>query len=217
MTFKFSFSAYDASLFQAQISKVLEKRTALVSRQLHPNIWRKTDQFNALTIPDEVCNQRRKRNRVYGRIFLLLGAILFLLSLLDPKKLMVLLLAGIFQIVIGVAYLRAGRKKKTDALSRFERAATKLFESYAQISTDHVIFSEDGIRIPDEPFIPYYSIEKVFVTSDFFAFIWNETIIVLQKKDLQTGCEQEFLDFLSAKSKHSFEMVFMDRSLPNGF
>lgn len=47
MEFIFVLNEYDDAAFKAQVSKVLEKRTELISRKEHPKLWMYTDKMNS--------------------------------------------------------------------------------------------------------------------------------------------------------------------------
>ncbi len=96
------------------------------------------------------------------------------------------------------------------AQPHFDKAAIKLFESYANIVPQKIVFDDDVFHLNEEAVIQYEEIVQVFVTTDFFVFIWKENITILQKKDLTGSSEQEFLDFLASKSQNSYEIINID-------
>ncbi|MDD4843524.1 MAG: hypothetical protein PHU31_04220 [Anaerotignum sp.] len=126
------------------------------------------------------------------------------------------------EIILGIGYIRFGRnmKKEKPILKEkptkkekptpFDKAAKKLYESYGNLVPQKIVFDDDMIHLNEEAVIKYEEIVQVFVTTDFFAFIWKENIAVLQKKDLTASSEKEFLDFLASKSQKLYEIINID-------
>ena len=56
--FIFHLTPYDTRKLLPQVSKALEKRTELLSRQRYPGLWKQTDRLNARA-------KGRSRSRVY--------------------------------------------------------------------------------------------------------------------------------------------------------
>jgi hypothetical protein len=136
-----------------------------------------------------------------------MGIYLFIPGLMDPKELFAPLVGGALAIIIGITSLRCGRSIKKEKPTVFSKAAKKLYESYANIVPQEIVFDEDMIHLNEEAVIQYEEIVQVFVTIDFFVFIWKENITVLQKKNLTASSEREFLDFLAAKSQKLYEII----------
>jgi hypothetical protein len=208
MEFIFLLTEYNDVLFKLQVSKALEKRTELVSRKKHPQIWRCTDKINLREkASEEVLKKRRSRYKIYGIFLLLLGFFLFIPSLMDIKNLIIPLIVSIFTIAIGIVYLSYGRKLKKVKLNAFDKAAIKLFSDYEKIPAYQVIFTDEKIRLQENYTIAYGEIENFFITDDLFILIWKERITVLQKKDLISYNVEEFINFIIYKSHNLFEVV----------
>jgi len=208
MEFIFVLSKYNDVLFKSQVSKVLEKRTELVSRKEHPKMWRYTDKMNSKEkASEEVLKKRHSRYKIYGILLLLMGFFLLIPSLMDPKELLIPLIVSVFTVGIGITYLRYGSKSKKAKLNAFDKAAIKLFSEYETIPTYQVTFTNEKIRLKENNAIDYCEIEIVFITDDLFILIWNERITVLQKKDLIPHNVTEFINFITDKSQNLFEVI----------
>jgi hypothetical protein len=70
-----------------------------------------------------------------------------------------------------------------------------------------VTFTDDKIQLAGNDLIDYSEINEIFITKDLFIFIWNVRITVLQKKDLSSCNIEEFISFITSKSRDSFEVV----------
>lgn len=208
MDFVFELTGYQDETFKTQVSRVLEKRTELISRNKYPGLWKYTDKLNSKDkAPEEVMKNRRGRYMVYGIILLLLGLFLFIPSLLKPKEMLIPLLVGASAVGYGILNIKSGIKSKKVKPSSFDKAAMKLYSEYENISSVTVTFTDDKVRLPGEVTIDYSEIEKVFITEDFFIMFWNERITVLQKKDLCSLSMEEFISFITLKSQGLFEVV----------
>lgn len=81
-------------------------------------------------------------------------------------------------------------------------------ETYENVESESIQFSENVISFSKGSNIKYEEIDEVFVTTDYYVILWNERIVVLQKKDLKSSSEEAFLDFLSSKIQKSYhEMI----------
>ncbi len=222
MNFIFSVSTYNSGLFQSQISTVLEKRNELLSRKKFPKLWKFIDKMRAARMCEKVLKRRRHRYKIYGVILLLMGIYLFIPGLMDPKELFAPLVGGALNIILGIGYICFGRSinkekpilkekpTKKEKPTPFDKAAKKLYESYANLVPQKIVFDDAMIHLNEVAVIKYEEIVQVFVTTDFFAFIWKENITVLQRKDLTASSEREFLDFLASKSQKLYEIINVD-------
>ena len=113
MEFVFELTKYNDISFKLQVSKALEKRTELVSRNKHPRLWKYTDKLNSKKkVPEQVLEKRRSRYKVYGIVLLLLGLFLLIPSLMAPKEMLIPLLVGAFTVGIGILNISFGIKSK---------------------------------------------------------------------------------------------------------
>ena len=208
MEFVFELTKYNDISFKSQVSKALEKRTELVSRNEYPQLWKYIDKLNSKKkAPEEVLKKRRSRYKVYGIILLLLSLFLLIPSLMEPKEMLIPLLVGAFGVGIGILNIKYGIKSKKEKLTSFDKAAIQLFKEYEKIPTGKVIFTNDKVQLVGNVTIDYSEIEKIFITEDLFILIWNERITVLQKKDLSSFNVEEFINFITLKSHDLFEVV----------
>ncbi|HHX61076.1 MAG TPA: hypothetical protein GX707_10250 [Epulopiscium sp.] len=210
MGFVFVLTKYNDVSFKQQVSKVLEKRTELVSRNIHPQGWKYVDKMNSKeNATEEVLKKRRSRYKIYGVLLLLLGVFLLIPSLMAPKEMLIPLVVGAFAACSGVLCFRPRKKFKKIKLTSFDKAAIKLFSEYAEIHTVKVTvsFTDDQVKLMENITIDYDEIEKVFITEDLLVLIWNERITVLQKKDLSSCNVEEFINFITNKSHNLFKVV----------
>ena len=101
--FCFSFHAFDTEALLPQVSRALETRTELVSREKVPGLWKVTDRLNDRPAPAE---SSPMRGRVLGIVFLVLGLLLFLPSAMQPKELLGPLVGGAVAILWGLWRIR---------------------------------------------------------------------------------------------------------------
>jgi len=208
MEFVFVISKYNNVSFLPQVSKALEKRTELVSRNKLPQMWKYIDKMNSRgKASEEVQKKRRSRYKMYGVLLLLLGFFLLIPSLIEPEEMSIPLIFGTFAVAMGVLYLWYGIKSRKEKLTSFDKAARQLFDEYNNLPTVNVTFTNDKVLLTGNTVIGYSEIETFFITEDLFIIIWNERITVLQKKDLLSSNVEEFIDFIALKSNNSFEVV----------
>ena len=208
MEFVFVISKYNNVSFLPQVSKALEKRTELVSRNKLPQMWKYIDKMNSRgKASEEVQKKRRSRYKMYGVLLLLLGLFLLIPSLMEPEEMSIPLLFGTFAVGMGVLYLWYGIKSRKEKLTSFDKAAKQLFNEYNNLPTVNATFTNDKVQLTGNTVIAYSEIEAFFITEDLFIIIWNERITVLQKKDLLSSNVEEFVDFITLKSNNSFAVV----------
>lgn len=203
MEFAFRLSPYDQPDLQRQLAIALDKRTEMISRRKYPRIWRVTDWIN----------RRRGRsalkNRWFGLPLLLLGIVLLVPGLMDPKGLTVPLFTGAFATVLGFMRLlgveksNAGKAKKISP--QFYAAAEKLLSGLQAERMDKqnpitVCFGDACMALGDEMKIPYDGFDAIVQTAALFLLTWQERVTVLQRQDLVDACAHEFVDFLQQKT-----------------
>jgi len=212
MEFVFALTGYDEESFMPQVSKALEKRTESVSRNKYPHVWKYIDKMNSKSkVSGEVSEKCRRRYKVYGILFILLGFFLFIPSLIKPNEMLIPLLTGAFAICLGILYCRFGRKPKKERLTSFDRAAIKLFSDYRKIPALEatITFTDIKVQLAGDVIINYSDISEFFITKDFFIIIWKEKITVLQKKDLSSCSEEDFINFITYKSQNLFKVSYI--------
>lgn len=108
----------DAEALCPQVSRALEKRMELHSRQTCPGMWRLTDRLNAVPkVSQTVRERRRKWHTVLGALNWGLGVFLLMPALLEPQELWGPLLAGAAGFGIGVSVLWRTRRTFLGVLS----------------------------------------------------------------------------------------------------
>ena len=195
MDFEFQISPYtDPSLVQ-QVSRALEKRTELRAREQFPKLWRVTDNLNPKYEGKAVSNGRRVRYRVYGILLIAMGVVLVVPGIMDPKHLLVPLVAGAVGILAGIFTLWTGSGGQAKS-KRFDQAAEKLLKGFEAPPAAQVRFTPEGMEIAGKPAAAYPDVDFAAETEDLFLLTWNEKVTILQKKDLVGGDCPQFSAFL---------------------
>lgn len=196
----FQISSYDINCLLAQVSKALEKRTELISRERYPGMWHFTDRMNTAAQ-----GKRRSsfRTKLLSIVCLAAGIFLLVPGLVEPQELFMPLLAGAAALMIGIVGLLCSRKNKKNP---FDKSAKLLLTGKDVIPEGQaitVIFSDDGMTIPADnnntEFVPYNDFECAIETTDAFLFVYGDRVTVLQKKDLTTDNLKDFSDQISEK------------------
>lgn len=192
----FSMSNYAAEGLLSQVSRILEQITQQNARKKSPGLWKLIDKLNSgKRAPEEELRRRRKREKRWGGLFLVMGIFLFVPGIMQPQELTVPLVVGLFAIVLGMIYLRRDGKKK----NVFNVPARQLLEQLNPLMKDQrmrVSFSEEGITFTEEGTeaeqLLYEAVEYSFETEDLFALVYDGKILLFQKKELLIGTEDEF-------------------------
>ena len=140
----FHISPYDTEKLLPQVSRALEKRTEMVSRERFPGLWKHTDRFRSMAR-----GRKRSRLRTRGMSALCLAAGIFLAvpGLMEPRELFVPLLVGAAAMGAGIIGLWQSRARKKNP---FDRAAKILLEGKDKSSAEQaasVSFSEEGMTV----------------------------------------------------------------------
>ena len=198
MEYTFKLSNYDSNCLNEQLSQALEKHTELLSRHKLSRIWKRIDQLNSLKTTESVRKHRAVRYKIYGIVLLLLGIFLLIPGLMEPTELIVPLLTGVFCIGLGIIYLLPRKKINS---KRFSKAASELLNKLQRINQSeeqHILvrFTPEGMALMNEDVISYHCFNRLIQTKDMYVLIWNKRITVLQKKDLISSTQQDFVVFL---------------------
>lgn len=195
MDYVFQITPYDSPELVRQVSDALERRTELRSRKKCPKMWKLTDRLCKKRASEGCLEKRRKRYRVYGMLLIMLGVVLFVPGAMDPKELLVPLLAGAAGILAGGLTLWSGRgrKRRTNA---FDRAAKQFLQGLAAPPSAQIRFTGDGMTIAGKPAAVFADFNFAAETQDLFLLTWKEKITLLQKKDLIAGDPEGFAVFL---------------------
>lgn len=201
--FCFQLTPYDTQRLLPQVSKALEKRTELISRERYPVLWKITDRISG---GKPAQPRSRLRTKFMAVLCLVLGIFLFVPGVTDPQELLVPLITGALAIIIGIVYLWRSRKHRKNP---FDRSAQKLLAGKETLSTQSpvtVTFSENGMTFPPsqgkQETVPYTGFSLVVETQELILMVFDTRVTVLQKRDLQGGNVEGFLNFLAKRTPY---------------
>ena len=183
----FQISSYDIGRLLPQVSKALEKRSEHLSRERYPKMWRYID---LLPSPSRGAKRSRLRTRLFSILCLAAGVILVVPGLMEPKELLVPLVAGAAAVVLGASGLWRTRKNREKP---FDRSARLLLEGKDQTPESPapvVSFSDEGMSLSGQgeaAFIPYSDFESTWETEDTLLLVFGQRVTLLQKQDLVQG------------------------------
>ena len=150
-----------------------------------------------------VCVLWRNRRRLLGVLSLVKGAVLCMGVLGNYAQLHSLLALGIIDVAIGAAALLL--RKRQDP---FDRAAEILLakgttqEGLAEV---RLTFAPEGMFVTQEGgeeeshMVPYTAFEVVLETEELLLPVCEDTITILQKRDLLTGTFPQLQEFLAGQ------------------
>ena len=200
VVFRFHLTAYDAALLP-QVSRALEKRTELLSREKVPGLWKLTDRLNDRSAS---AGASPIRGRVLGTVFLALGLLLFIPGAMQPKELPGPLLGGAVAILWGIWRIWATLNHPG---SNFTSAAEKLLAGKESIPSEQqlcVTFAGEGMTLSAADgapvTVPYTDLSCVIETPDLFLLAHDSRATLLQKRDLEGGDVDSFCAFLAEKA-----------------
>lgn len=195
--FTFHISPYETEKLLPQVSRALEKRTELVSRESCPQMWKVIDRLRGVA---QGRSRSRLRTRVLSAVCLAAGIFLLIPGIMEPQELLVPLVAGAAATVFGILGLWGSRKKKNP----FDTSARILLDGKETLTADlalSVSFSEKGMALPEKnggvESVPYSDFECVVETEDLFLLVYGERVTVLQKKDLAAGDPRDFSSMMA--------------------
>ena len=201
--FRFQLTPYDTQRLLPQVSKALEKRTELISRERYPALWKITDRISG---GKPAQPRSRLRTKFMAVLCLVLGIFLFVPGVTDPQELLVPLITGALAIMTGIVYLWRSRKHRKNP---FDRSAQKLLAGKEALSTQSpvtVTFSENGMTFPPsqgkQETVPYTGFSLVVETQELILMVFDTRVTVLQKRDLQGGNVEGFLNFLAKRTPY---------------
>lgn len=145
----------------------------------------------------------RNKRALLGILSLIAGLVLCFGALGAPEELGKLLYLGIVNVVIGIAALVRRKKKE----SRFDQEARRLLEQAPseELPQVQVLFSPEGMAIQwKEESVPfsYDKFTMVMETEDLLLPIYEDSLMVLQKKNLLTGTVPQLRAFLQEQVPH---------------
>ena len=215
--FRFEIGPYDTGKLLPQLSRALEFRTELYSRQRLPLLWRWTDWLRERNTGR---TERRLRARILSLLCLALGLFLLIPGLMEPRELLTPLLVGAASTLAGLAGLWRSRKRKESSPGQgaahgpwrgrrnnpFDQAARKLLEGKEAQSAEEALsasFSQEGMVLcqgeTQLALVPYGDFTEVFETADAWLLVYGGQAVVLQRKDLRGGDAAGLRAALSAR------------------
>lgn len=206
--FIFSMKSYDADALSSQVAWMLNKRTELASRKRMPGLWKLTDKLNAAPrAPEAELKRRKERQRRWGGLFLVMGIFLFVPGVMKPQELTGPLVAGLVAILMGLLYLRRDDRKKNS----YENKAKQLLEKMNASMEGQklrLIFYDAELAVSgagEDKKISYANVECGLETKDLYGVIYDNQIVLLQKKELLLGSAEDLTKVL--KEKTGYEKV----------
>ena len=197
----FQITPYDTEKLLPQVSKALEKRTELVSRQQCPGLWKQTDRFRAMA---QGKTRSRLRTRVMSVVCLALGIFLFVPGLMEPQELLVPLIVGAVAMGAGIGGLWTSRKHRCNP---FDKSASILLNDLNDRLTGKtctMTFTDQGMTASaagdSSETVPWQEISCAVETGDTFLLVYRDRVVLLQKKDLSEGREEEFRTLLASSA-----------------
>lgn len=116
--FSFHVTPPDPDRLCSQVTRALEQRTEVLSREKCPRLWALADRFNHQEkAPLPVRRRRRRQRTVLSLICWLLSLVLLVPGLMDPRQLLIPLLVGGITLTMGTIVLWACRPALLGTLS----------------------------------------------------------------------------------------------------
>ena len=219
MEFVFQLSSYDSSDLEAETVRALDRLLEARSRSVMPGVWAVTDRLNQnRRYAAEWPNQQKaaKRYRFYSALLLGIGIFMLVPGLMEPRKLLVVLLGGILAILSSITYFRRAKAlasgtrlqtpRKPSQASR--RAAGQLLDQLRQLDLEKtpvsVRFDGNGVTVADteqeEQLVPYGGITDIFEEEYTWMLSYGENqVLLLQKKDLAVGNTEDFMGYVQER------------------
>ena len=219
MEFVFQLSSYDSSDLEAETVRALDRLLEARSRSVMPGVWAVTDRLNQNRLyAAEWPNQQKaaKRYRFYSALLLGIGIFMLVPGLMEPRKLLVVLLGGILAILSSITYFRRAKAlasgtrlqtpRKPSQASR--RAAGQLLDQLRQLDLEKtpvsVRFDGNGVTVAgteqEEQLVPYVGITDIFEEEYTWMLSYGENqVLLLQKKDLAVGNTEDFMGYVQER------------------
>lgn len=202
-TFTFHISPYHIETLYPQLSRALETRTEMLSRERYPQLWGVTDSLNE----KHQHQSGEKMSRVKSIVFLLVGIFLLVPGIMKPQELLVPLLFGVVGVVAGIRGLLGNRKPNLKRMKRrFDASAKQLLagkDSLTEKDLVDISFTEEGMAFPsgegETTCVSYGDFECIVEMPDGFLLVFDTAVTVLQKRDLQGGEFEKLREFLSQR------------------
>lgn len=210
MEYIFQTSAYDVDALVPEVSEALGKRVELASRRRLPGLWKLTDSLTQQgDVPKEMPRSRLIYRRVVGIALIVLGLFMLIPGLREPQEMLLPLVAGVVGVLIGAHALWStfkqpseAPKKMTVSPQKYEDTAKTFLDNLAKVGATEVRFSENGMGLGEQATIRFEEIEYFIETQTGYLIAWGRQATFLQKKDLQSGEDGSFQDFVSDRMAH---------------
>jgi len=201
--FIFSVKFYDIAALTEQAAWMLQKRVEHASRKTLPGLWKVTDKLNAKPrAPEAELKRRRERRKRWGGLFLIMGIFLFVPGVMNPRELPVPLMAGLFAVLMGLWYLRRDGRKKNSYVKQAGRLLDKL-NAEAEGQKLRLVFGDTEVALSgagEDKKSSYGAVECALETADLFGLVYENQIVLLQKKELLLGTAEQFVKQLEEKT-----------------
>lgn len=206
MEFLFQLSAYDDPVLDSEEIQLMDQLLEANSRNAVPGLWKITDKLNSHAAKGANRPKHVRFRRIYGAVMLALGIFLLVPGLMEPKELLVPLVAGAVGVLLGLSLLLFPKRPVESAPTRQARLAGS--EQLARMrkvdwSGIQVRFDADGLAVlkgeEARKTVPYTDLTGVFASEHAFLVGWGDGALLLQKRDLTAGDAADFLPYLQEK------------------
>jgi hypothetical protein len=200
MEFIFQITQYNSDdALTDEVAAALEKQLELNSRKRLPAMWRFIDRNNSRQGSEGVIKQSSYLRTIYGIFLTVMGVILLVPGLMDPRELLTPLIAGIISVVTGVGCIWPWRKRSNH---KFHKIAEDLLANMRKslnetIETPLLVrFTAEGMLLPHNSLISYQDFRTILEVKSIYFLVWLEKVTILQKKDLVMESSEAFLAYL---------------------
>lgn len=213
----FQVSDLDTEALMPQVSKALEKRLEIRSRQMIPKMWNTTDKLNeANRASEEEVKRRRTRKKIWGLILMVLGVIVFVPGIVEPEGNTLLMIVGAIAIIVGFFnFCTSG--SITQNTDKFDKAAREFLAGHKEsiknqdvqicFSDEEMVTVTGELEELNQDAVVYNQVEFVIETKDIFLVIHENRGVVLQKKDITLGTIDEFREFANENIKPIIDLT----------
>ncbi|MBP1754686.1 MAG: hypothetical protein H6Q59_1084 [Firmicutes bacterium] len=211
MEYIFQITQYDTDDLEDEVAAALEKQLEIYSRKRFLAMWRFVDRNNSRRASQKVIKKRTILRNIYGILLTVMGIFLLVPGLIDPKELLLPLIAGIISMIIGVGCIWPWRRKSN---RKFHKIAEELLsgirKSLDETSDTSLLvrFTEEGMSLLNNSMIAYQDFHTIIDAKNIFFLVWLDKVTILQKKDLVEESQEAFLAFLE-------EMTGLQRIIVN--
>lgn len=189
---RFVIGAYDKAALLPQVAAALRARTEQLSREKMPGLWSASDRLSGGKTP-------QKSGK--GVLWLCVGVFLLVPGLMDPRELLLPLVAGAAAVLLGL-----GRMMQSGTDRRFVRSAEVLLKGKEQAAVPpyEVVFSDEHMRMPEAmggEAVPYADFETVVETADAYLLVFGGRAMVLRRQDIAEGSGAQLMELLRERVK----------------